>query len=109
MRMTVGLTASKSSAGTAGQPPMGMVSAIREKLTAAFRPDRLEVVNESHLHHGHHGSPGTGESHFRVHIVSERFAGKSRIERHRMVNEALAAELRGGIHALAVKAEAPET
>jgi BolA protein len=85
---------------------MTVEQTIRDKLTAAFAPSRLEVVNESHLHHGHHGSPGTGESHFRVYIVSQRFAGKSRIERHRMVNEVLAAELAGPIHALALKAEA---
>ena len=73
----------------------------------ALRPARLDVINESELHAGHRSSPGTGESHFRVLVVSERFQGKSRIERHRMINEALAAELRGGVHALAIKAFAP--
>ncbi|MDX2204480.1 MAG: BolA family protein [Hyphomicrobiaceae bacterium] len=86
---------------------MTMQSAIREKLIDALEPIRLDVVNESHLHAGHHGSPGTGESHFRVLIVSPRFAGLSRVARHRLVNEALAAELKGGIHALAIKAYAP--
>ena len=85
---------------------MTVETIIRAKLEAAFRPTSLEIVNESHLHHGHHGSPGTGESHFRVHIVSERFAGKTRVERHRLVNEALRDELAGPIHALAIKAEA---
>lgn len=86
---------------------MTMEDRIRARLTEAFAPADLTIVNESHLHAGHHGSPGTGSSHFRVHIVSARFAGASRIERHRLVNEALAVELQGGIHALAIKAEAP--
>ena len=86
---------------------MGTESRMRERLTADFSPVRLDIVNESHLHHGHGGSPGTGESHFRVHIVSGRFAGCSRIECHRLVNAALAAELSDGIHALAIRAEVP--
>jgi len=86
---------------------MSMEDRIRARLVAALAPVELGIVNESHLHAGHHGSPGTGSSHFRVHIVSARFAGASRIERHRLVNEALAAELRDGVHALAIKAEAP--
>lgn len=84
-----------------------MEAAIRAKLIDVLEPIRLDVVNESHLHSGHHGSPGTGESHFRVLIVSPKFAAKSRLERHRLVNEALASELKGGIHALAIKAYAP--
>ena len=86
---------------------MSVTSTIRAKLTQAFQPVRLEVINESHLHAGHRNSPGTGESHFRVLIVSPLFAGKSRLARHRLVNEALAAELRGGIHALALELRAP--
>lgn len=80
---------------------------MREKLMVALNPTRLDVVNESHMHAGHAGSPGTGESHFRVLIVSPLFTAKSRVERHRMVNAALAEELAGPIHALAVKAYAP--
>lgn len=87
---------------------MTMETRIRAALTEAFRPERLEVENQSHLHAGHHGSPGTGESHFAVHIVAEAFAGRSRVDRHRMVNETLAAELKAGIHALAIRAEAPQ-
>lgn len=86
---------------------MPVEDAIREKLTAAFAPSRLEVVNESHLHAGHASSPGSGESHFRVTIVADRFAGASRVERHRLVNVVLAAELAGPVHALAIKASAP--
>ncbi len=86
---------------------MSIERAIREKLMLALNPTRLDVINESELHAGHRSSPGTGESHFRVLVVSELMRGKSRIERHRLVNEALAAELRNGVHALAVKAYAP--
>ena len=86
---------------------MSMEARIRDKLTAALAPERLEILNESAQHAGHHGSPGSGESHFRVLIVSARFAGKSRIERHRVVNQTLADELAGGVHALSVSAFAP--
>jgi BolA protein len=80
---------------------------MREKLQRAFQPTRLDVINESHLHAGHRTSPGTGESHFRVLMVSPLFAGKSRLQRHRLVNEALAAELKGKVHALALDLRAP--
>jgi BolA protein len=86
---------------------MSMASTIRTKLEAAFAPTRLEVTDESHLHAGHRGSPGTGESHFRVLIVASGFAGKSRLARHRLVNEVLAAELKGKVHALALELYAP--
>jgi BolA protein len=86
---------------------MSVESLIREKLLRSFQPTRLEVINESHLHAGHMGSPGTGESHFRVLVVSSVFEGKSRLERHRLVNRALAAELEGKVHALGIKAYAP--
>lgn len=80
---------------------------ITQKLTEAFSPQKLDVVNESHLHAGHAGSPGTGTSHFRVTVVSARFEGLSRVERHRLVNEALAQELAGPVHALALKTLSP--
>jgi BolA protein len=86
---------------------MSVEQSIREKLARAFAPTRLEVVNESHLHAGHRSSPGTGESHFRVLIVAPLFAGKSRLERHRLVNATLAAELAGKVHALALHTYAP--
>ncbi len=79
-----------------------------EMLTRAFAPASLDVADESHLHAGHAGSRPGGETHYRVHIVSKAFKGKSRIDRHRMVNEALASELAGGVHALAIHASAPE-
>jgi BolA protein len=87
---------------------MSVEANIREKLVQALHPIRLDVVNESHLHAGHRSSPGTGESHFRILVVAEAFAGKSRVDRHRMINEALAAELKNRVHALAIKAHAPE-
>ncbi|MFM9937942.1 MAG: BolA family protein [Hyphomicrobiaceae bacterium] len=86
---------------------MSVETAMRERLMVALEPTRLDVVNESHLHAGHAGSPGTGESHFRVLIVSPLFEGRSRVDRHRMVNDALADLLRHRVHALAIKAHAP--
>lgn len=80
---------------------------IVEKLTKAFAPVRLDVVDDSHRHAGHAGARPGGETHFSVYIVSQAFEGKSRIERHRMVNAALAAELQGRVHALAISAAAP--
>ena len=80
---------------------------ITEKLTGAFAPTALRVVDESHQHEGHAGHRPGGETHFRVYIVSETFQRKTRIERHRLINAALAAELAGGVHALAIHANAP--
>ena len=82
-------------------------SRIEEKLTTTFSPESLTVIDESHRHAGHSGALPGGETHFRVAIVASAFAGKSRVERHRMVNEALAEELRGRLHALALHATAP--
>ncbi len=87
---------------------MTMKQTITERLHQAFTPARLDVVDESHLHEGHAGHREGGETHFRVHIVADAFAGKSRIDRHRLVNTALAAELAGGVHALAIKAQSPD-
>lgn len=87
---------------------MSVKSRIEEKLEGAFHPESLKVVDESHLHAGHAGARPEGETHFRVTLVSPAFAGKARIERHRMVNKVLADELAGPVHALAVHASAPE-
>ena len=86
---------------------MSLQARMREKLMLALNPTRLDVVNESHQHAGHRSSPGTGESHFRVLIVADAFSGKSRVERHRIVNAVLRDELKDGVHALAIKALAP--
>ena len=80
---------------------------IAEKLTTAFAPQQLDVIDESHQHEGHAGHRPGGETHFRVYIVSRAFEGKSRLERHRMINQTLNDELAGGIHALAIHAAAP--
>ena len=80
---------------------------ITNKLREAFSPQSLDVTDESHLHEGHAGHRPGGETHFRVYIVSPAFQGKSRIERHRMINATLAAELAGSVHALAIQAQAP--
>jgi BolA protein len=81
---------------------------IADKLTAALAPQSLNVQDESHQHEGHAGHRPGGQTHFRVTIVSAAFRGKSRVERHRMVNAALAQELTSGVHALAIHANAPE-
>lgn len=70
-------------------------------------PKNLSVVDESDQHQGHAGHRPGGETHYRVYIVSEAFRGKSRVDRHRMINSVLAAELAGGVHALAIHAQAP--
>jgi len=80
---------------------------ITEKLTKAFTPASVEVLDESNQHAGHAGHRPGGETHFRVYIVAEAFRGKSRLERHRMINETLVSELKGGVHALAIHASAP--
>ncbi|MBI3703920.1 MAG: BolA family transcriptional regulator [Rhizobiales bacterium] len=80
---------------------------IAQKLTEAFSPQSLKVEDESYKHEGHAGSRPGGQTHYRVYIVSQAFKGKTRLQRHRMINEALTAELGGGIHALAVHASAP--
>jgi BolA protein len=80
---------------------------ISDKLSAALAPLHLEVIDESHRHHGHSGWREGGETHFRVKVVSAAFAGKSRVERHRMVNAALADEFRDRVHALALETRAP--
>jgi len=86
---------------------MGMQDIITTKLMAAFAPESLHVEDESHLHKGHAGHRPGGESHFRLYIVSSAFKGKNRLERHRMINAALANEMKGRVHALAIHAQAP--
>ncbi|MBI1201835.1 MAG: BolA/IbaG family iron-sulfur metabolism protein [Rhodopseudomonas sp.] len=80
---------------------------IAKKLTEAFVPESLKVMDESHQHEGHAGHRPGGQTHFRVYIVSEAFKGKTRIQRHRMINQILSDELSGGVHALAIHAQAP--
>jgi BolA protein len=83
------------------------VAIIRSLLEAAFQPDELDVVDDSHRHAGHAGARD-GRGHFQVRIVSRRFAGKRPLERHRLVYAALDTLMQTDIHALAVSALTPE-
>ena len=80
---------------------------IETTLREALKPERLTVLDESAAHAGHAGHNGSGESHFRVLIVSDAFSGKSRVDRHRMVNAVLGDDVGGRIHALALATYAP--
>lgn len=79
---------------------------IRERLTKAFSPQELEIVDESHKHIGHAGARGGG--HFAVTIVADAFRDKNLVQRHRMVYEALGDAMQGEIHALSIKAYSPD-
>ena len=81
---------------------MAVQAEIEQRLTTAFSPRELSVVDESEQHRGHAGYQEGGESHWRVTIASGDFAGMSRIARHRAVHSALGSELVGRIHALAL-------
>lgn len=85
-----------------------MADLITRRLTEAFAPESLRVIDESEQHAGHAGHRPGGETHFRLYIVAQAFRGKSRLERHRMINAALAEALTGGVHALAIHAASPE-
>lgn len=89
-----------------------MAVTIREKLTAAFAPLALEVIDDSHRHAGHAGAAradgGQGETHFTVRIVAGAFDGLGRVERQRRVHAVLEAELKATVHALAIRALTPD-
>ena len=85
----------------------GIASEIEQRLTEAFAPSRLEVVNDSAAHHGHAGDDGSGESHFTIVIAAERFAGMTRLARQRAVIAALGDIVGERVHAVAIKAKAP--
>jgi BolA family transcriptional regulator, general stress-responsive regulator len=87
---------------------MTVAENIHRKLTAAFAPSRLDIVDDSHRHAGHAGARDGGETHFNVEIVSPAFAGKSRVERQRLVYATLADELRDRVHALALRTLTPD-
>jgi BolA protein len=87
---------------------MSVADVIRQKLTDAFSPARLDVIDESGRHAGHVGARPGGETHFRVEIVSATFAGRSRVDRQRLVYAALADEIGKPIHALSIQATTPE-
>ena len=87
---------------------MSVRARIEAVLTQNLAPQRLEVIDESHHHAGHHPDiTGTGETHMRVRVISDRFTGMTRLARHRLVNELLKPELDAGLHALAVEPAAP--
>ena len=91
------------------ETPTGPVAAeIEKKLRADLSPERLAVIDDSAKHRGHAGHDPRGESHFTVEIVASAFAGKTRVQRHRLVNQALAELLAERVHALAIVARAPE-
>ena len=83
------------------------VALIRSRLEAAFNPDELDVVDESHRHVGHAGARD-GRGHFQVRILSRRFAGKRTVERHRMIYAALGPLMQTDIHALGLVALSPD-
>ena len=80
---------------------------IEARLRDVLNPQQLAVIDDSEKHRGHAGHDGSGESHFTVDVVADRFAGQSRVARQRLVNTALADLLRDKVHALAIKARAP--
>lgn len=82
------------------------IARIRSRLESAFRPDLLEIIDDSHLHAGHAGAR-EGKGHFRIRIISDSFAGIRPIERHRLVFEALGDLMKTDIHALSVSASPP--
>ena len=86
---------------------MSVADTMRCKLVARFAPSRLDIIDESHRHTGHAGARPEGETHFAVTIVAAAFAGKSRIERQRLVYETLAEELKTRVHALSLDVRAP--
>ncbi|PPR12204.1 MAG: DNA-binding transcriptional regulator BolA [Alphaproteobacteria bacterium MarineAlpha11_Bin1] len=86
---------------------MTVLQDIETKLTEAFEPVSLTVIDESSLHAGHIGARPEGETHFRVEIVANAFSNRTRLERQRMVYAVLASELAGPVHALSVFANAP--
>ena len=85
---------------------MNMEEIIKQKLEDGLQPEVLEVVNESHLHAGHAGDDGSGQTHFRVKVVSAEFRGMSRIEMHGMVQDQLQGCFLNGLHAIAISASA---
>lgn len=87
---------------------MSVAETIRSKLTAAFAPSHLTVIDDSARHAGHAGARPGGETHFSVEIVSEAFEGKSRLDRQRHIHAVLADELAGPVHALSLSARTPE-
>ena len=87
---------------------MHVAESIRKKLTESFTPVRMELIDESALHAGHAGARPEGESHFRLIIIAEMFNGRGRLERQRLIYQALGDLMRTDIHALSIKALTPD-
>ena len=87
---------------------MGFSQSIQAKIEKALNPVSVEIINESHLHAGHQESfDGSGETHLRIKVVSEKFEGMSRVNRHREINALVLEEIAEGLHAIAIDAKAP--
>jgi BolA protein len=86
---------------------MGVAETLRRKLQRGLNPERIEVIDESGKHIGHAGARPDGETHFRVVVIAEIFAGRTRLERQRLVNALLAEELAGRVHALSMSLKTP--
>lgn len=87
---------------------MTVTNIIEEKIQQELNPHFFELKNISHLHEGHAGHDGSGESHFILIVVAEAFNGMSKIKRHRRVYDVLQAELKERVHALSIKAYTPD-
>lgn len=87
---------------------MSLTSMIKEKIEKAFQPEHFELINDSHKHRGHAGDNGSGETHFRLLVVSDGFFGLSRIQRHRVVYDVLDGAFSMGLHALSMRTLTPE-
>lgn len=83
------------------------MSRMHAALTAAFQPSQLDIVDDSARHAGHAGAAAGGQTHYAVTIVSDAFDGLNRVDRHKRVNHVLADEFATGLHALQIKAKAP--
>jgi len=87
---------------------MSIIKTIENSLQKEFNPDKLEIINESHLHAGHQpGFDGKGESHIRIRIVSDSFKDMNRVARHRKINALISDMMDRGLHAVAIEAHAP--
>jgi BolA family transcriptional regulator, general stress-responsive regulator len=87
---------------------LAVAETMERKLTQALAPQRLNIVDDSEKHKGHAGYREGGQTHFRVEVVSDAFAGQSRVARQRRVYQILAEELAGGVHALQLTTLTPE-
>lgn len=85
----------------------GRIAMIRERLTTALSPIKVDIIDDSHKHAGHAGARGGG-GHFNVTIVADVFEGKGLLQRHRMVYTALGNAMQSEIHALSIQAYTPQ-